>query len=64
MRSKPMILAALLLTFGSRSDRLGRKGMLLGGLAVFGTASSPGNPRAGVQPEPGGGAGGIWVPVC
>src|SRR6201982_3694803 len=31
--------AALLLTFGSLSDRLGRKGMLLAGLAVFGTAS-------------------------
>src|SRR5712691_3886964 len=31
--------AALLLTFGSLSDRFGRKGMLLAGLAVFGTAS-------------------------
>src|SRR6201981_2830376 len=31
--------AALLLTFGSLSDRFGRKGMLLAGLAVVGTAS-------------------------
>ena len=31
--------AALLLTAGSLSDRFGRKGMLLSGLAVFGTAS-------------------------
>src|ERR1700749_1484769 len=31
--------AALLLTFGSLSDRFGRKGMLLAGLAVFGAAS-------------------------
>jgi EmrB/QacA subfamily drug resistance transporter len=31
--------AALLLTFGSLSDRFGRKGMLLAGLTVFGTAS-------------------------
>src|ERR1700750_1182368 len=31
--------AALLLTFGSLSDRFGRKGMLLSGLAVVGTAS-------------------------
>ena len=31
--------AALLLTFGSLSDRLGRKGMLLAGLFVFGAAS-------------------------
>ena len=34
--------AALLLTFGSLSDRLGRKGMLLAGLAVFGAASLAG----------------------
>ena len=34
-----LVFAALLLTFGSLSDRLGRKGMLLAGLAVFGTAS-------------------------
>src|SRR5262249_21710759 len=34
-----LVFAALLLTFGSLSDRLGRKGMLIGGLAVFGTAS-------------------------
>jgi MFS family permease len=32
MRSKPLILVALLLTFGSLSDRLGRKGMLLAAL--------------------------------
>src|SRR5882762_8895384 len=34
--------AALLLTFGSLSDRFGRKGMLLAGLTVFGTASLAG----------------------
>src|SRR5258706_1262497 len=34
-----LVFAALLLTFGSLSDRLGRKGMLMAGLAVFGTAS-------------------------
>src|SRR5262245_7396214 len=37
-----LVFAALLLTFGSLSDRLGRKGMLLAGLAVFGTASMVG----------------------
>jgi EmrB/QacA subfamily drug resistance transporter len=34
-----LVFAALLLTCGSLSDRFGRKGMLLAGLAVFGTAS-------------------------
>src|ERR1700727_2204094 len=34
--------AALLLTFGSLSDRFGRKGMLLAGLAVVGAASLAG----------------------
>ena len=37
-----LVFAALLLTAGSLSDRLGRKGMLLGGLAVFGLASLAG----------------------
>src|SRR5450631_764524 len=37
-----LVCAALLLTFGSLSDRVGRKGMLLAGLAVFGTASVAG----------------------
>jgi EmrB/QacA subfamily drug resistance transporter len=37
-----LVFAALLLTFGSLSDRLGRKGMLLAGLAVFGVASIAG----------------------
>src|ERR1700727_2782501 len=37
-----LVFAALLLTFGSLSDRLGRKGMLLAGLAVFGVASVAG----------------------
>ncbi|HEY5988401.1 MAG TPA: MFS transporter [Streptosporangiaceae bacterium] len=37
-----LVFAALLLTFGSLSDRFGRKGMLLAGLAVFGTASMAG----------------------
>ena len=31
-----LVFAALLLTFGSLSDRFGRKGMLLAGLTVFG----------------------------
>jgi EmrB/QacA subfamily drug resistance transporter len=34
-----LVFAALLLASGSLSDRLGRKGMLLAGLGVFGTAS-------------------------
>src|SRR5277367_6423007 len=34
-----LVFAALLLAAGSLSDRVGRKGMLLGGLAVFGLAS-------------------------
>src|SRR6516165_3446811 len=34
-----LVFAALLLTSGALSDRVGRKGMLLAGLAVFGTAS-------------------------
>jgi EmrB/QacA subfamily drug resistance transporter len=38
-----LVFAALLLTFGSLSDRLGRKGMLLSGLAVFGVASVAGS---------------------
>jgi len=37
-----LVFAALLLTFGSLSDRFGRKGMLLAGLAVFGLASLAG----------------------
>ena len=37
-----LVFAALLLTMGSLSDRFGRKGMLLGGLAVFGVASISG----------------------
>ncbi|HEY3957282.1 MAG TPA: MFS transporter [Streptosporangiaceae bacterium] len=37
-----LVFAALLLTFGSLSDRLGRKGMLLAGLAVVGAASLAG----------------------
>src|ERR671935_1169077 len=43
-----LVFAALLLTFGSLSDRFGRKGMLLAGLTVFGTASLAG----GVHPTP------------
>jgi EmrB/QacA subfamily drug resistance transporter len=34
-----LVFAALILTFGSLSDRLGRKGMLLAGLAVLATAT-------------------------
>jgi len=37
-----LVFAALLLTAGSLSDRLGRKGMLLAGLAVFGLSSLAG----------------------
>ncbi len=37
-----LVFAAVLLTFGSLSDRFGRKGMLLAGLAVVGTASLAG----------------------
>jgi len=37
-----LVFAALLLASGSVSDRFGRKGMLLGGLAVFGAASFAG----------------------
>src|SRR5207302_1858256 len=37
-----LVFAALLLASGSISDRVGRKGMLLAGLAVFGVASAVG----------------------
>jgi EmrB/QacA subfamily drug resistance transporter len=37
-----LVFAALLLVCGSLSDRIGRKGMLLGGLGVFGAASLAG----------------------
>src|SRR2546427_5332528 len=37
-----LVFAALLLAAGSLGDRLGRKGMLLAGLAVFGLASVAG----------------------
>jgi EmrB/QacA subfamily drug resistance transporter len=37
-----LVFAALLLASGSLSDRVGRKGMLLAGLGVFGTASAAG----------------------
>ena len=37
-----LVFAALLLTFGSLSDRFGRKGMLLAGLGVVGAASLAG----------------------
>src|SRR4030088_707156 len=40
--SYTLVFAALLLTFGSLSDRFGRKGMLLAGLAVVGAASLAG----------------------
>jgi EmrB/QacA subfamily drug resistance transporter len=38
-----LVFAALVLVAGSLSDRLGRKGMLLAGLAVFGAASLAGS---------------------
>src|SRR5271155_2983355 len=37
-----LVFAALLLASGSLSDRVGRKGMLLAGLGVFGLASAIG----------------------
>src|SRR2546427_4850962 len=37
-----LVFAALLLASGSLSDRVGRKGMLLAGLGVFGLASAAG----------------------
>ena len=37
-----LVFAALLLTVGSLSDRFGRKGFLLAGLAVFGVATVAG----------------------
>src|SRR3989442_12631606 len=37
-----LVFAALLLAAGSLSDRVGRKGMLLAGLAVFGLSSVAG----------------------
>jgi EmrB/QacA subfamily drug resistance transporter len=45
-----LVFAALLLACGSLSDRFGRKGMLIGGLTVFGLASSAG----GLMSTPGG----------
>src|SRR2546430_12620717 len=44
-----LVFAALLLTFGSLSDRLGRKGMLLARLTVFGAT----NLARGFNPSPG-----------
>src|SRR4051794_5066691 len=38
-----LVFAALVLVAGSMSDRLGRKGMLLAGLGVFGAASLAGS---------------------
>ena len=38
-----LVFAALVLAAGSLSDRLGRKGMLLAGLGVFGAASLAGS---------------------
>src|SRR3984885_3361601 len=43
-----LVFAALLLTCGTLSDRLGRKGMLLAGLAVFGLASGARRGRRGM----------------
>ena len=44
-----LVFAALLLTAGSLSDRLGRKEMLLAGLAVFGAASIAGGLTSNVS---------------
>jgi MFS family permease len=46
-----LVFAALLLASGSLSDRLGRKGMLQAGLAVFGVASVVGGFATTPQPE-------------
>src|ERR1700736_2873670 len=43
-----LVFAALLLTFGSLSDRYGRKGVLLAGVAGFGAARVAG----GASPPP------------
>src|SRR6201997_1410360 len=51
-----LVFAALLLTSGSLSDRFGRKGMLLAGLAVFGIASAAGGLMSS--------AGGLIVARC
>src|ERR1044072_5284147 len=45
----PLVFAALILAAGSLSDRVGRKGVLLAGLGVFGTASFVG----GLMSSPG-----------
>ena len=47
-----LVFAALLLTFGSLSDRFGRKGMLLAGLAVVGAASLAGGFTTTAAPSP------------
>jgi EmrB/QacA subfamily drug resistance transporter len=44
-----LVFAALLLTAGSLSDRFGRKGMLLAGLAVFGASSIAGGLTSNVS---------------
>src|SRR5271155_1784239 len=46
-----LLFAASVLAAGSLSDRFGRKGMLLGGLSVFGLASLAGGCRH-LQPRP------------
>src|SRR5919197_4426596 len=52
-----LVFAALLLAFGSLSDRVGRKGMLLAGLGVFGVATIAGGltgtPGAPITPRAG-----------
>ena len=51
-----LVFAMLLLTFGSLSDRFGRKGMLLAGLTVFDAASLAGgfttDRRSSWRPDP------------
>jgi EmrB/QacA subfamily drug resistance transporter len=44
-----LVFAALLLASGSLSDRVGRKGMLLAGLAVFGVATTVGGLTTNVE---------------
>src|SRR5256885_5181179 len=45
-----LVFAALLLAAGSLSDRVGRKGVLLAGLGVFGLASFAGGPMTTPAP--------------
>src|SRR3989440_10828832 len=51
-----LVFAALLLAAGSLSDRVGRKGVLLAGLGIFGLASAAGGLTNSPPPRVPGGA--------